>query len=168
MGIKFNTNQSFYTVDEVLSRFTAGPDTGVFTDGSSIPNPGPGGWGFVHVEKGEILHSGYGSDPDTTNNRMELTALINAYTYLPLDTRIEIFTDSNLCVMTINQWAKSWEQRGWKRKDGPIANLELVQTLYEEHRKRPGVTLKWIKAHNGWKWNEYADSLSTAWMREKP
>jgi ribonuclease HI len=98
---------------------------------------------------------------------MELTALIEAYKYLPRDTEIEVFTDSNLCVQTVNQWAANWEKRGWRRKDGEIANLELVKTLYQAQKDRPGVRLKWIKAHNGWLWNEYADSLSTAWTRDE-
>jgi ribonuclease HI len=139
----------------------------VFTDGSSVPNPGPGGWGLVHVESGKIVSQKHGSDPQTTNNRMELTALIEAYRSLPAEADIDIYTDSNLCVQTINQWAKSWKAKGWRRKTGPIANLELVQELYELHLAHPNVRLQWIKAHNGWLWNEYADALSTAWQRSE-
>jgi len=158
------------TLAEVLRRFKSGryqegPRSGVFTDGSASPNPGPGGWGFVHVEEGVVVNSGHGHDPDTTNNRMELLGLINAYRSLPSDARVDIYSDSNLCVQTVNLWAKSWEKAGWKRKTGPIANLNLVQELYAEQGQRPGVKLQWIKAHNGWLWNEYADALATAWMR---
>lgn len=156
-----------YTLEEVLKKFSEGPQTGVFTDGSAVPNPGEGGWGFVHVVDGKIIEEKHGYAKETTNNQMELTGLIEAYRSLPEDAKIEVFTDSNLCVQTINEWAASWEKRGWKRKTGPIANLELVQALYTEHKKRPGVKLKWIKAHNGWLWNEYADSLSTMWIRER-
>jgi len=98
---------------------------------------------------------------------MELTALIEAFSYLPTDADIDIYSDSNLCVQTINQWAKAWKARGWKRSTGPIANLELVQQLYELHLSHPRVRLKWIKAHNGWLWNEYADSLASAWTRDE-
>ena len=161
----YNSNDSLST-EEVLTRYSGGPQSGVFTDGSSIPNPGPGGWGYVHVENGKILSQRHGSDPNTTNNRMELTALIEAYRALPPDAQIDIYTDSNLCVQTVNQWAKSWKAKGWRRKTGPIANLELVQELYALHEERPGVKLQWIKAHNGWLWNEYADALSTAWTRK--
>lgn len=150
---------------EVLARFSEGPRTGVFTDGSSVPNPGPGGWGFVHVIEGEIIDQKCGHDPATTNNRMELTALIEAYRHLPPTAEITMHSDSNLCVQTVNQWAASWERQGWKRKTGPIANLELVKELYEEHKRHPRVRLVWIKAHNGWLWNEYADALSTSWLR---
>jgi ribonuclease HI len=98
---------------------------------------------------------------------MELTALIKAFSALPDDAFIEIHSDSQLCVKTINEWAASWERRGWKRSTGPIANLELVQELYALSKKKPKIKLRWIKAHNGWLWNEYADSLSTAWTRSE-
>jgi ribonuclease HI len=80
---------------------------------------------------------------------------------------ITVYSDSDLCVKTINEWAAGWEARGWKRKSGPIKNLELVQELYALKQERPGVTLQWIKAHDGSRWNEYADALATAWMREE-
>lgn len=153
------------TLQEVLNEYSGGPQTGVFTDGGCQPNPGPGGWGYVYVVDGEIIRHDHGHEPQTTNNRMELTALINAFSSLPEDAEIEIYSDSELCVKTINEWAKSWEKRGWRRSSGPIANLELVQELYSLAQARPNVKLKWIKAHNGWLWNEYADSLSTAWTR---
>jgi ribonuclease HI len=147
-------------LQRVLDRYTDGPITGVFTDGGASPNPGPGGWGYVHVESNRIITRGHGGSSDTTNNRMELTALINAYQSLGGDAEINIYSDSNLCVQTINQWAKGWAAKGWRRSGGPIANLELVQLLYSEALKRPKVRLQWIKAHNGWRWNEYVDTLS--------
>lgn len=153
------------TLEEVLQAYSKGPQTGVFTDGGCQPNPGPGGWGYVYVVDGEIQGQDHGYDADTTNNRMELTALIKAFTMLPADATVTIHSDSQLCVKTINEWAPSWERRGWRRSSGPIANLELVQELYALHKAKPGVKLDWIKAHNGWLWNEYADALSTAWTR---
>jgi ribonuclease HI len=153
------------TLEEVLNAYTDGPQTGVFTDGGCQPNPGPGGWGYVHVIDGEIQHQEHGYDADTTNNRMELTALIKAFTALPVDASVTIHSDSQLCVKTINEWAVGWERRGWRRSSGPIANLELVQELFALHKAKPGIKLQWIKAHNGWLWNEYADALSTAWTR---
>ena len=156
-----------YTIAEVLSKFSAGPDTGIFTDGSARPNPGSGGWGVVHVLKGEIRASLHGHEENTTNNRMELTGLINAAKIIEPREAVDIFTDSELCVNTMNQWAKAWEKNGWKKKSGPIKNLELVQELYFLLKDRPLIKLQWIKAHNGWKWNEYADSLSTAWTRDE-
>jgi ribonuclease HI len=151
--------------DEVLERFSGGPKSGVFTDGSCEGNPGPGGWGFVWVEDDRIVADQSGVDPNTTNNRMELTALIAAYRTLPDDCAITVYSDSQLCVKTINEWAEGWERRGWRRKSGPIANRELVQELYDLAKRHPNVKLVWIKAHDGSRWNEYADSLATSFMR---
>ncbi len=153
------------TPQEVLARYSAGPKTGVFTDGSCEGNPGPGGWGFVWVEDDEIVAQDSGTDPDTTNNRKELTALIAAYEQLPADAEITIHSDSQLCVKTVNEWAAGWEKRGWRRKSGPIANLELVKRLYALAQAHPHVTLQWIKAHDGSRWNEYADALATTYLR---
>ena len=97
---------------------------------------------------------------------MELRGLIEAYKILPLDAEINIFSDSNLCVQTLNSWAYNWEKRGWTKKGGEIANLELVKELFALYKAHPKVKVQWIKAHNGWLWNEYADSLSTAWTRK--
>lgn len=164
-GRASGTQELDLTLDEVLARFADGPDTGVFTDGGARPNPGPGGWGFVHVVGGDIVEQRHGHDASTTNNRMELTALIEAYRHLPEDAEITVYSDSNLCVQSINEWAAGWKRRGWTRKTGPIKNVELVRELYELHTAHRGVSLEWIKAHNGWRWNEYADSLATAWTR---
>ncbi|MCP5058125.1 MAG: ribonuclease HI [bacterium] len=150
------------TPDEVLSRYTAGPKEGVFTDGSCEGNPGPGGWGFVWVENDEIVIERSGLDPQTTNNRMELQALIEAYKVLPEDAEVTVHSDSQLCVKTINEWAVGWERRGWKRKTGPIANLELVKELYALAKAHSKVKLQWIKAHDGSRWNEYADALASS------
>ena len=150
---------------EVLERYTAGPRTGVFTDGSCEGNPGPGGWGFVRVEDDRILEQRAGFDRSTTNNRMELTALIEAYRTLPEDLAIDVYSDSQLCVKTINEWAAGWERRGWRRKSGPIANLELVRELYGLAAARPRAKLRWIRSHDGSRWNEYADALATSYLR---
>ena len=155
------------TLAQVLERYTEGPRDGVFTDGSSMPNPGPGGWGAVYVVNGEMVAQRHGHEPSTTNNRMELTALIAAYDLVPPGTAATIYTDSNLAVQTINEWAAGWERRGWKRKTGPIQNLDLVQRLYALAKARPELKLQWIKAHAGSRWNEYADALSTASRRDE-
>ncbi len=155
------------TLAQVLSRFKEGPQDGVFTDGGCSPNPGPGGWGVVFVKAGKVVSQKHGQAPDTTNNRMELTALIEAFTLLDPGEETTVYSDSNLCVQTVNQWAKSWERNGWKRKTGPIANLDLVQSLWQLAKSRPHVKLEWIKAHNGWLWNEYADSLANVWCRRE-
>jgi len=155
------------TLAEVLERFHDGPKTGVFTDGSAQPNPGPGGWGAVYVIDDEAIGQRHGHEPHTTNNRMELTALIAAYQMLPAGESAEIFTDSDLCVKSMTQWAPGWKARGWRKKGGPIKNLELVQELYALVQARPELQLRWIKAHDGSRWNEYADSLATAYSRDE-
>lgn len=158
-------SETLLTPEEVLERYHDGPRTGVFTDGSCEGNPGPGGWGMVWVEDDRIVAERHGHDPATTNNRMELAALITAYELLPADAEITVYSDSNLCVQTVNEWAAGWEKRGWKRKTGPIANLELVKRLYALARAHPKVTLRWIRAHDGSRWNEYADALATNYLR---
>jgi ribonuclease HI len=152
------------TPQQVLQRYTGGPKTGVFTDGSCDGNPGPGGWGFAWVKDDRIVEQASGVAPSTTNNRMELTALIAAYRMLPEDHTITIYSDSQLCVKTVNEWAAGWERRGWRRKGGPIANLELVRELYGLANAHPRVELRWIKAHDGSRWNEYADALASAYL----
>ena len=152
-------------VAEILERFHDGPMTGVFTDGSSVPNPGPGGWGAVYVIDNEIIGQDHGHDSDTTNNRMELLALIRGIDLVPNGESTIVYTDSRLAVQTINEWAKGWERAGWKRKTGPIKNLDLVKELYAKTNRRPEIKLQWVKAHAGNRWNEYADALSTAWQR---
>ena len=158
--------RALLTPNEVLERFAAGPSTGVFADGSCEGNPGPGGWGVVWVEDGRIVAERSGVDPQTTNNRMELQALITAYELLPEDARITIYSDSQLCVKTINEWAAGWEARGWRRKTGPIKNLELVQRLYRLARAHPKAKLRWVKAHDGTRWNEYVDALAASYLLE--
>jgi ribonuclease HI len=157
--------EEILTRAQVLEKYSSGPRDGVFTDGSSIPNPGPGGWGMVWVEGGEIRAETHGHEADTTNNRMELTALIAGYRALPQEARTTVYTDSRLCVDTVTKWAPKWERDGWKRKGEPLKNLDLVKELLTLVRAHPGCTLKWIAAHSGFRWNEYADSLATAWLR---
>lgn len=154
------------TLAQVLQRYRDGPQSGVFTDGSCRPNPGPGGWGVVWVEGGEVKAQRFGHAPQTTNNRMELTALIEALALLPPDAEVDVHTDSELCVKTINEWAAGWERNGWRRKRGEIKNLDLVKNLYALAKAHPGVRIRWIPGHDGQRWNEYADALAMAWSRD--
>lgn len=166
-GNKSVTVELDLTLEEVLAKFSGGPQDGIFTDGSARPNPGPGGWGLVYVKGGEILESLHGQEAHTTNNRMELRALIEAFKIIKPSESVTVYTDSNLCVNIVTKWAAGWKKNGWKKKTGPIKNLELVTELYALYEERPQLNLQWIKAHNGWLWNEYADSLATAWAREE-
>ncbi len=155
------------TLIDVLERYSDGPSSGVFTDGSAIPNPGPGGWGAVYVVDGDVVAQEHGHDPDTTNNRMELTAIIEGIGLVPPGRPAVLHTDSRLAVDTLTTWAKGWERRGWRRKSGPVENLDLVKRAYELVTARPEIEIRWVKAHAGNRWNEYADSLATAWAREE-
>jgi ribonuclease HI len=115
-----------------------------------------------------VIAQDYGSEPHTTNNRMELTAMIAGLEMLPADTPTDVYSDSELVVNILTKWAEGWKERGWRKKSaGPIANLELVQRAYELSRAKPNARIRWIKAHSGYRWNEYADSLATAFRRSE-
>jgi ribonuclease HI len=136
------------------------PDDGVFTDGSATPNPGRGGWAAVYVLKGQVVAELHGGEPATTNNRMELTALIRGIELVPAGVASVLYTDSQLAERTVNAWAPAWEAKGWRRSRGPVENLDLVRTLVERLRSRPELQVAWIRAHVGHRWNEYADRLA--------
>lgn len=114
----------------------------------------------MYVEDNSIVDEAYGFGGETTNNRMELLALIRAADLVPQGTGTTVYSDSNLAVRTINEWAAGWEKRGWKRKSGPVENLDLVKEAYEVYQQRPELKVMWIKAHVGFRWNEYADALA--------
>ena len=151
------------TTDEVLAKYTEGPASGVFTDGGAVGNPGPGGWGAVYVIDGEVVAEASGHAPDTTNNRMELTALLEAAKLVPEGVPAKVYADSKYAVQTITEWASGWERRGWKRKGGEVKNLDLVRPVFSVFRNRPELRLEWIAAHQGYLWNEYADALANKW-----
>lgn len=159
------TSTKVLTTAEVLERFEGGPTTGIFTDGSCQPNPGPGGWGAVYVVDNQVIDQRHGAEMYTTNNRMELTAMIAGLELAPADSPITIYSDSNLVVQTLNQWAKGWEARGWRRKEGEVMNVDLVKRAWELVQQKPLAKIQWIRAHDGSRWNEYADALSTAHLR---
>ena len=147
--------------EEVLRRYTAGPTSGVFTDGGARPNPGPGGWGLVWVQDNEVVEQRFGGERLTTNNRMEMTAIIEALRLLPRSAELTLYSDSELAVKTLNEWAKRWKAKGWTKQGGEIKNLDLVMEAYDLLGQHPGVKVTWIKAHDGSRWNEYADALAT-------
>lgn len=148
----------------------------IFCDGASIPNPGVGGWGVVVYENGQELWTVYGGDPDTTNNQMELTGLLNAikeaWKILADYVEMTIWCDSQYCVEGVNVWMKTWKSRGWskrklnspKREDGGIANLDLWKAIDEALKDVPSygcdLHIKWVKGHDGIAGNERADELA--------
>ena len=142
------------------------PDLYAYTDGACSGNPGPGGWGVLLRLNGKEKEL-FGGEAETTNNRMELTALIEAYRALPTDAAVTVYSDSQLCVNTITKWAPGWEKKCWQRKGDALKNLDLTKPLLQLYRQHPDCPLEWVKAHDGSRWNEYADSLASAWRRSE-
>ncbi|MCR5683777.1 MAG: ribonuclease HI [Clostridiales bacterium] len=138
----------------------------IYTDGSCLRNPGPGGWGAVLVYK-KIEKEMSGGEPDTTNNRMELTAAIEALKALKTPCEVTLTTDSRyLCDGMGKGWAVSWKAKGWRRADhSPALNSDLwdeLLALCEIHR----VTFVWVKGHAGHPYNERCDEMAQARAQE--
>jgi ribonuclease HI len=131
----------------------------IFTDGSSSGAIGPGGWAFAAYSGGELMHEASGGARVTTNNRMELLAIVRALRWAgPLP--CVIYSDSQLCVNTLTKWAPNWERRGWrKHTPGEIANLDIVQAALPLFRASRA-SLQWVRGHNGTPGNERADVLA--------
>lgn len=135
-----------------------------YTDGSCSPNPGSGGWAVIAVHDDSQRFVNYGKEPNTTNNRMELTAIIEALkmvrTIKGEEVKHTIFTDSNLCRQTICLWATRWESLGWRKPDQSIpSNLDLVKQAYHLY-KSLDIQIEWVPGHKGDKWNEEVDKLA--------
>jgi ribonuclease HI len=145
----------------------AAPQVIVYTDGGADPNPGPGGWGVVleHRDSGRTRELS-GSHPETTNNRMELTAAIRALEALKERCRVQIFTDSTYLKNGITRWLPGWVARGWKRKGGELKNEDLWRQLAELVETHD-ITWSWVKGHAGNPGNERADALATAALRSQ-
>jgi ribonuclease HI len=129
-----------------------------WTDGSAEPNPGPGGWAVIEQTDdagNEGKPVALGGEPDTTNIRMEGNAL-KAAMELARGEVCEIHTDSEFWVNVLTKWAPGWKANGWKKKTGPIKNLELVQELYGLY-SAGNVNLVWVRGHVGTELNEMAD-----------
>lgn len=132
----------------------------VWTDGACEPNPGKGGWGYTRVsECGEVVED-CGGEHDTTNNRMELTAILMALEALPTAAMAVIYSDSEYAVKGLTVCGKKWAKRNWRRKDGkPMPNRDLWVAL-DRQAKRVNVTFKWVRGHNGNEGNDRADELA--------
>ena len=133
----------------------------IYTDGACSGNPGAGGWGAI-LKCGSVEKELSGGEKDTTNNRMELSAVINALQALNRPCEVTLTTDSRYVVDGIEQgWAKKWQENGWIKADRkPAANPDLWEellTLLKVH----SVTFKWIKGHAGHPYNERCDALAT-------
>ena len=135
------------------------PQVVIFTDGACSGNPGPGGWGAVLIH-GQTEKEICGGEANTTNNRMELMAAIQALESLKRPCRVELHTDSQYVRNGITQWLPAWKTRGWKTAaKAPVKNEDLWKRL-DQARLRHEVDWRWVKGHNGHVLNERADGLA--------
>jgi len=137
----------------------------IYTDGACRGNPGPGGWGALLIA-GKHRKTMHGGEPETTNNRMELTAAIEALNTLKGESRVILHTDSKYVMDGINEWMPNWKKRGWKtaaRK--PVKNQDLWQLL-DAAVERHDVEWRWVKGHDGNPGNEKADELANLGIDE--
>lgn len=135
------------------------PEVLVYTDGACRGNPGPGGWG-VWLRSGTHEKELFGGERLTTNNRMELTAVIEALAALKQRCKVVIYTDSQYVRQGITTWIHNWKQRGWRTADKqPVKNVELWQRL-DVLNAAHDVSWRWVKGHAGDPGNERADALA--------
>ena len=133
----------------------------LYTDGSCLGNPGPGGWGYT-LEYGNYRVFGADGHPETTCNIMELTAVIEGLKkiterHIP----VTVYSDSTYVVNGITSWIDGWKKRGWKTSRGDkVANRELWLELEELLTSFKNVKFQWIQGHNGNEWNEWCDTLA--------
>lgn len=133
----------------------------IYTDGACSGNPGPGGWAAILRYNGHEKELS-GGERETTNNRMELMAVISALTALKESCEVELWTDSQYIEKAINEgWLAGWKRRGWKRKGGKLKNIELWQEL-DSLLARHKVNFNWLKGHDGHEFNERCDTLAVA------
>lgn len=139
----------------------------IFTDGACRGNPGPGGWGAL-LRYGGHEKSLYGGENETTNNRMELTAAIEALAALKEASKVVLTTDSEYVRQGITSWLENWKKRGWKTASKkPVKNVDLWQRLEAEAAQHQ-VEWLWVKGHSGHRENEIADQLANQGIDELP
>ena len=137
----------------------------IYTDGACSGNPGPGGWGALLLF-GDVEKEIFGGEPDTTNNRMELTAAIKALQAIKpgYSGSITLWTDSTYVMKGITEWIHGWKKRGWKKSDRkPVLNADLWKELDVVNAKHK-VDWRWVKGHAGEEGNERADELARMGM----
>lgn len=137
------------------------PTVELFTDGACSGNPGPGGWAFIlkHPATGKLLKQA-GGEPGTTNNKMELLAVIKGLTALSRPSNVELFSDSQYVLKGLSEWIDSWKKRGWKTASKePVKNQDLWQTL-DELRAKHHLKFHWVRGHAGHPENEECDRMA--------
>lgn len=131
----------------------------IYADGACEGNPGPGGFAAI-IEEDGMRREIVGGEAMTTNNRMELMAVIRALGSLGEKARVHVATDSQYVVLGMTRWIHSWQRRGWKNASGqPVKNRDLWETLLE-HSRRHDVTWEWVRGHAGHLENEEVDRLA--------
>jgi ribonuclease HI len=140
-------------------------DVIAYTDGGCRGNPGPGGWACLVIDpRTHDALERSGGESDTTNNRMEILAAIMALRALKKPgTDILIYSDSQYVIKSASEWIPGWKARGWKRKDGPLKNVDLLQEL-DQLLARHRVTWQWVRGHDGNPGNERVDALANEAM----
>lgn len=137
----------------------------IHTDGACRGNPGPGGWGAV-LEYGGTRKTLHGGEAPTTNNRMELTAVIRALAALKRPCRVTLYSDSQYVLNGITEWLPNWKRRGWKTAaKKPVLNADLWQALDTE-AARHTIDWHWVRGHSGHPGNEEADRLANLGIDE--
>ena len=137
----------------------------IFTDGACSGNPGPGGWGVL-LRYGQKEKEMSGGEPLTTNNRMELTAVISALESLKEPCEISLCSDSKYVIEGVNSWMPNWKKNGWKTANRkPVSNVDLwekLDALLQRHR----VSWLWVKGHKGHPENERVDALARSFIEK--
>ncbi len=134
------------------------PQVTIYTDGACQGNPGPGGWGAIlHYGRHERVLSG--GEKDTTNNRMELRAALEALRTLKEPCQVTLYTDSEYLKKGITEWLPNWKRRNWRRKGGKLANVDLWMKLDEEIARHQ-IRWRWVRGHSGNVMNERVDKLA--------
>lgn len=130
----------------------------IYTDGACSGNPGPGGWGAI-LKFGRHEKELSGGEPETTNNRMELRAALEALRSLTEPCSVTLFTDSEYLRRGVTEWLPGWKRRNWRRKGGKLANVDLWMKLDEEIARHE-VHWRWVRGHAGHPLNERVDKLA--------
>ncbi len=142
----------------------------LFTDGACSGNPGPGGWGYIlrHPASGKEIERS-GGEANTTNNRMEMLAVIEGLKSLTRPTTVEIVSDSKYVLQGLEEWMPRWKKNGWRRKEGnqfkPVKNVELWQEL-DQLVNQHKITFTYVKGHAGHPENERCDELAVAAVKK--
>jgi ribonuclease HI len=137
----------------------------IYTDGACKGNPGPGGWGAL-LKFGDHVKEMHGGEPGTTNNRMELTAVIRAFESLKRPCKVRLHTDSQYVQKGISVWIHDWKRRGWRTADKkPVKNVDLWQQL-DALSALHEIDWIWVKGHAGDPGNERADELANLGVEE--